>query len=191
MRFYRRLQEITGISNQRLLGIVVGTMAGIRDLDGNGIDAGDFRRAVINTIRSEETALRAAVATVYSELYRADASAPGGVTPLPPGDPGPIGAPPITPSVWGSFSHCGTHNGATVSVYSTQWTPTPDTSRYIGWVKMTSEVAFRYSAETPASQTQLWLISNTTGEGRISSCNAVGCSGLSTSRVDAAHPCGQ
>lgn len=189
-RFFRRLQEIAGISDQRLLGIVVGTMAASRDLEGNGFDAGDFRRAVLSTIKSDETALRNAVHAVYSELYRADAAGPIG-PPLPPGDPGPIGAPPITPSVWGAFSHCGTHNGGVVSVYSVQWTPTPNTDLYVGWVKMTSEPAFRYSIHVPATQTSLLLVTNTTAEGRISSCNGAGCSGMSTSGVQAGHPCGQ
>ena len=191
MRFFRRLQEISGITNQRLLGVVLGTMAGIRDLESNGgIDAGDFRRAVLSTIKSDEATLRNAVGAIYNELYRADAAGPLG-PPLPPGDPGPVGAPPITPSVWGSFSYCGTYNGVLVSVYSTEWTPTSNTDRYIGWIKAISEPAFRYSIDVPSSQTNLLLVTNTTAEGRISSCNSIGCSGMSTSSVQASHLCGQ
>lgn len=188
-RFFRRLQEVAGINNQRLLGVLIGTMAAIRDAEGNGIDAGDFRRAVLSTIKSDESALRNAVATVYAELYRADASSPYG-PPLPPGDPGPIGAPPITPSVLGSFSHCGTQNGIGVSVYATSWTATPNTDRYLGWVKANSEPAFRFSIEVPSGVTQAWLLTNVPAEGRISSCNSFGCSGLSLSRVAVTHVCG-
>src|SRR5690606_26932600 len=46
-RFFRRLQEISGISNQRLLGIVLGTVARIKDeKQPQGIDVGDFLSAV-------------------------------------------------------------------------------------------------------------------------------------------------
>lgn len=186
-RFFRRIQEITGISDQRLLGIVVGTMAASRDLELNGYDAGDFRRAVLSTIKPEETALRNAVHQVYQELYRADATAPGGAVPLPPGDPGPIGAPSITPSVWGAFSYCGYRQGVYVSFFDMYWTATPNTNRYLGWVKASAEPAFRFSDETTG--THFFVLTNTTGEARVSSCNGSGCSGMSD-RLTVSHVCG-
>jgi len=189
-RFFRRLQEISGINNQRLLGIVLGTLARITDeRQPQGIDVGDFLSAVKKAIHPNETALLQAVDTLHRELYKAEAAGPLG-PPLPPGDPGPIGAPPITPNVWGSFAQCGTLNGATVSIYQTYWTATTNTTRYIGWAKADSEPAFRYSIDVPSSVTQALLVTSVPGEGRISSCNASGCSGLSLSRVVVTQLCG-
>lgn len=133
-------------------------------------------------------ALRNAVSQIYQELYRADASAPGGIVPLPPGDPGPVGAPPITPSVWGNFNGCGyTAQNIFVSIFDMYWTATPNMDRYLGWVRASAEPAFRFGDE--AVGTHLFVLTNTTGESRVSSCNSVGCSGMSPSLL-VSHTCG-
>ncbi len=187
-RFFRRLQEITGISNQRLLGIVAGTIAASQDLEGNGYDAGDFKRAVRSTIKSDETALQNALEQVYQELYRADAAGPGGTVPLPPGDPGPVGSPPITPSVWGAFNGCGYRDGVYVTVFDMYWTATADTAHYFGWLKATADAAFKFGVQTFSPHA--FVFTNISGEARVSSCNGYGCSGMSNSRLLVSHTCG-
>lgn len=188
-RFFKRLQDLSGISNQRLLGVVVGTMAGIRDFDGNGIDAGDLRRAVRATISDSETTLKNAVATAYNDLYTSAAAGPIG-PPLPPGDPGPVGAPPYPASMSAAYAGCGTYNGLYLTVYQTYWSATPDTTTYVGWIKADADPAFRYDTHVDASVTSLPLFTNQHAEARMSSCNASGCSGLSLSNVVVSHLCG-
>ena len=100
-----------------------------------------------------------------------------------------MGAPPIPPSVWGNFSGCGyTDQNVYVSIFDMYWTATPNTDRYIGWVKASVEPAFRYGDETFG--THLFVLTNTTGESRVSACNGYGCSGMSNSRLVVSHPCG-
>jgi hypothetical protein len=188
LRFYYELQQLSGITDQRLLGLVLGAATGIRDFDGvNGIDIGDFRAAVLRVVGSSETSLRNAVSATYAKLYNATASGPWG-PPLPVGDPGPVGAP-AAPSIWGAFSHCANSSSGPVAVYSMQWSAVANVTAYVGWAKLDTETLYRYGADAPASQTNMWLVGNGIGDGRVSSCNGAGCSGLSTTRVVANQPC--
>ncbi|MDY6947626.1 MAG: hypothetical protein SXG53_18110 [Pseudomonadota bacterium] len=183
-RFFRRLKEISGVGNQRLLGIALATIDGIADADGNGWDAGDFRRAVLAALHPNETALKNAVNTVYAELYNATASGPVG-PPLPPGEPGPIGSPSAPAPYWGSFSFCGTYQGTPVSIYQTFWAASPGATLYGLYAKTFQEPAYRYTDSTAA--TTSYIYTNTTGDGRVSACNANGCSGLSVDAVGVSH----
>lgn len=184
-RFFRRLKEVSAADYQRLLGIALGTLATIKDADGNGqIDAGDFRRAVLETLKSNETTLKNAVHTVYAELYKPQASGPQG-PPLPPGEPGPPGAPAAPASLWGSFLNCGTYQGSPVTIYQAWWSASANAIDYGLFAKTTQEPAYRYTGTTTG--TTGFIYTNTTGDGRVNACNASGCSGLTLNRVVVSH----
>jgi hypothetical protein len=183
-RFFRRLQEISGAGNQRMLGIALGTLEKIRDTHGNGFDAGDFRTAVLASLHSNETALKNAVQTVYAELYQAVASGPNG-PPLPPGEPGPSGSPSAPAPYWGSFSFCGTDQGVAVSIYQTFWPASSGATLYGLYVKGQQEPAYRLTDSTTG--TTSYIFTNIPGDGRINACNGNGCSGLSPDAVVVSH----
>ena len=183
-RFFRRLKEISNVGDQRLLGIALGTLAGIRDAQQNGFDAGDFRTAVLATLQPNETVLRNAVQTVYAELY--DPTAAGTVgPPLPPGVPGPVGSPLAPASYTGSFAFCGTYQGAQVSVYQTFWPASSGATLYGLYVKGAQEPAYKNTDSTTA--TTSYIFTNIPGDGRINACNANGCSGLTLDAVVVSH----
>ncbi len=85
-RLFRRLKEVSGASDQRLLGIALATLDGIADVHGKGFDAGDFRAAVLAALHPSETALKNAVTTVYAAMYNSTAAGPIG-PPLPRASP--------------------------------------------------------------------------------------------------------
>jgi len=172
------------VGDQRLLGIALGTLAGIRDAQQNGFDAGDFRTAVLATLQPNETVLRNAVQTVYAELY--DPTAAGTVgPPLPPGVPGPVGSPLAPASYTGSFAFCGTYQGAQVSVYQTFWPASSGATLYGLYVKGAQEPAYKNTDSTTA--TTSYIFTNIPGDGRINACNANGCSGLTLDAVVVSH----
>lgn len=183
-RFFRLVKQISGASDQRMLGIALGTLDGIADVDGNGFDAGDFRRAVLASIHPNETTLRNAVNGAYAELYNAIATGPIGA-PLPPGEPGPIGSPSAPPSYTGSFSFCSTSQGVAVSVYQTFWPAVSGATQYGLYAKGYRDPAYNYTGV--ATATTSYIFTNISGDGRVNACNANGCSGLSADAVTVSH----
>lgn len=185
LQFFRRLQEQSGVSDQRLLGILMGTAAGLRDLDGNGLlDSSDFARAVLATLHSTETSLIQATTRIYGEMMDEKGSLPA---PAPVGLPGPVGAPATVASVWGALANCGRdpETNARVTVYTMNWSVSVGASMYGMYVKLDTESQYRFSDATSGTSGYVWT--NAAGDSRISACNGNGCSGLSPDAMRAVH----
>lgn len=66
--FFYRLSQAGGITPQRLMQLVLATADTLADLDQNGIDASDFKAALDQQSLPEETALQAAIDSVWAHM---------------------------------------------------------------------------------------------------------------------------
>lgn len=184
--FFERLHAASpATSYERLLAIAVGTMIGFNDADADGYDSLDFQRAVLATLDPSETALRAAVLSAWQAMSGTSSSPYP--PPTSPGSPGPSGTPIPVASLWGAYSHCSTSNGAGVTVYSASWIASPNTSTYVGYIRLGSNLDYEYSAAFPGTTTSAFVYANTTADGRLAACNGFGCSGLSVDKISVTH----
>jgi hypothetical protein len=141
----------------------------------------DFKEAVLDTINPNEAELRSAVNTAFDAMYSRTAAGP---LPAPgaPGEIGPPGAPFAPSALFGAFAFCGESSEIRGSIYNISWTASTGADSYGGHVKLTDDIFYSLTGVISAPQTSGIVVTNTTGDARISACNAAGCSGLSSDR---------
>ena len=82
--YFYRVKNASGMSNRRLLDLILNVGDRLQDYDGNGLDVLDFKTAVLNSVSSSETALLSAVNSVFTAMAQVPG---GGPPPNPPGQP--------------------------------------------------------------------------------------------------------
>jgi hypothetical protein len=188
--YFRRLQDASSISDERVLGIALRVLAVVHDYGCDfqvcdGWDAGDFITAVYSAIKPSETSLRTAAQQVFEAMWPG-AVAGGYPPPSPPGIPGPPGAP-SAPVFWGGFSHCSA--GLLYTIYSTAWSAVSGASNYLGYVKTGSQALYYLDKVWPSTKTSALVYANGVGIVRVAAYNSSGTSGLSGEAVPVEHYC--
>lgn len=181
--FFYRLRQSGAASIDRLLAYVLEVESRVVDVNGDGMDLYDLKRALTDSVRPSETALLNAVSQAFSVMNNVS-SGPGGSSDIPagPGQPGAPNAPP--PPTGLSAIPIGCLNGPQgqpLSYYSVSFSPSPGATRYDGFFRSPNGIYYDFGGSSTSSPTQAGANYNTVL--RIRACSVNGCSSLSTSSV--------
>lgn len=180
--YFYRLRQTNAVSLDRLMEFTMEFISRAIDVNNDGLDLSDIRKALTESVRSNETALLSAVDAAFAAMNNTG-SGPGGGSdsPLPPGAPSPAGAPPAPTGLVGTPWGC----SAGLSTYSLQWNASPTATRYDGFFR--SQSGFYYSYDGSVASAPAYAGANYNALLRIRACNATGCSALSSASVSIVH----
>jgi hypothetical protein len=177
--FFYRVKTTSGISNRRILELILDVGDRLMDYDVNGLDVLDFKNAVFESMSPSETALLNAVESTYVAM---SADVPGGGTPpLPPGQPAPPSAPPPPVPLQTNFLGCfALASGQGATAWLASWPPTPGATFYVVYLQSLSVPWISDAAITSNNfmEASIW------GAGHqawvfAAACNVNGCGNIS------------
>ena len=181
--FFYRLRQSGAATLDRLLAYVLEVESRVVDVNGDGMDLYDLKRALTDSVRPSETALLNAVNQTFSTMNNVS-TGPGGSADIPagPGQPGAPNAPPPPTNLSGTPFGCRIGpQGAPLSYYNVSFTLSPGATSYDGFFRSANGIYYGYGGSGTSSPSQAGANFNTIL--RLRACNANGCSSLSTSSV--------
>jgi hypothetical protein len=181
--FFYRLRQSGAASLDRLLAYVLEVESRVVDVNGDGMDLYDLKRALTDSVRPSETALLNAVNQAFSTMNNVS-TGPGGSSDIPagPGQPGAPSAPPPPTNLTGTPFGCRIGSqGTPLSYYNVSFSLSPGATSYDGFFRSPNGIYYVYGGSGTSSPTQAGANFNTVL--RVRACNVNGCSSLSTSSV--------
>ena len=180
--YFYRVKTVSGISNRRILELVMNVGDRLVDYDGNGMDVFDFKTAVLNSISASETALLNAANSVFTAMGQVPG---GGQPPIPPGQPAPPGAPGAPVPLVANWLGCGIlSNGQGATTWILNWPSVSGASSYVAYLQSLSSPWIYDSAITSSNSIDAYI----TGTGHqavsfVAACGIGGCSNTSNPAV--------
>jgi hypothetical protein len=177
------LRQSGAASLDRLLAYVLEVESRVVDVNGDGMDLYDLKRALTDSVRPSETSLLNAVNQAFSTMNNVS-TGPGGSSDIPagPGQPGAPSAPPPPTNLTGTPFGCRIGpQGTPLSYYNVSFSLSPGATSYDGFFRSPNGIYYGYGGSGTSSPTQAGANFNTVL--RVRACNVNGCSSLSTSSV--------
>jgi len=176
--YFYRVKNASGMTNRRLLDLILNVGDRLQDYDGNGLDVLDFKTAVLNSVSPSETALLSAVNSVFTAMAQVPG---GGPPPNPPGQPAPPGTPATPFPLQAAWIGCSIlSNGQGVTNWGLNWPGVSGASNYVAYLQSLSSPWIFDAAVTPNTSIDAYIA----GDGHqavtfVAACNGNGCSNVS------------
>jgi hypothetical protein len=181
--YFYRLRQTGAVSINRFLEYTLDVQIRVVDVNGDGMDLYDLKRALTDAVRPGETGLLNAVNQTFSGMNNVS-SGPGGPSDIPagPGQPGAPNAPPPPTGLSGQPLGCFLGpSGEPLSYYTVSFNLSSGATSYDGFFRHSSGLYYIYGGSGTTSPTNAGANFNTVL--RVRACNTNGCSALSSSSV--------